>query len=77
MTRSNDQAMPYVVNDSSEGGYVEQGLTKREYIAIMAMQGLISSGWNGNLNKEHSHIAKKSVELADVLIAELNKPNHE
>lgn len=53
------------------------GLSKREYFAAMAMQGIEAS----NFETEHqvtmpsTEIAKRSVELADALIAELEKGN--
>jgi len=46
------------------------GLTKREYFAAIAMQGMVSQ--NMGLNSER-HIAHHSVEFADALIERLNK----
>lgn len=46
----------------------QEGLTKREYFAGMAMQGLISG--NGT---HFSDIPEKSVEFSDALLAELEK----
>lgn len=48
------------------------GLTKREYFAAMAMQGIISKRDNdsGVYTKE---IVERSVQCADALIEELNK----
>lgn len=43
----------------------EAGLTKREYFAAMAMNGMMSNGKGGNV--------AKAVQLADDLIAELAK----
>ena len=64
-----------IANDSihnSEQG-VQDGLTKREYFAGLAMQGLCANylrenitGWDVNT------YAKESVELADALLKELN-----
>ena len=45
---------------------VETGLSKREYFAAMAMQGLLSS-------YQAPGIIQMSVEIADELITELNK----
>lgn len=47
-----------------------RGLTKREYFAGMAMQGMTSKCY-----KDHpdQHIAESSVLLADALIEALNK----
>lgn len=52
----------------------KQGLTKREYFAAMAMQGLIAGA-------EYAvpliELAEQSVEIADALINELNKEDYE
>lgn len=49
----------------------ELGLTKREYAAIKAMQGLLacSSAWLGNQDM----LAKESVAMADALLKELER----
>jgi len=48
--------------------YDYYGLSKREYFAVMAMQGLLSAD-----NQAMNHIlAKYSVDMADELIAALN-----
>lgn len=44
------------------------GLTKREYFAAMALQGLLASG-----HKSFDIAAIEAVHASDVLIAELNK----
>ena len=51
------------------------GLTKREYFAAMAMQGLISHGieTTGKLNDNLELAANGAVNLADALIKELSK----
>ena len=46
------------------------GLTKREYFAAMAMQGLMSNGGNMNTYEED---AETAVRVSDFLIAALNK----
>ena len=46
------------------------GLTKREYFAVMAMQGILAGA------REYTpftNVAKDSVSMADALIDELNK----
>lgn len=48
------------------------GLTKREYIAIAAMQGLSAN--EGLKDSPAQVIAKLAVEQADALIAQLNDP---
>jgi hypothetical protein len=47
------------------------GLTKREFFAALAMQGMIAG--SQGLRITVSEFAKQSVLLADALIAELNK----
>lgn len=81
MTTPDDAAYPLVEKNDSTGPIVNiwhLGLTKREYFAAMAMQGISAN----------PHIAKKAEEMglkssdfalfsvlqADALIAELNKP---
>jgi hypothetical protein len=49
--------------------YPEEGLTKREYFAAMALQGILS----GSQFLESERFAKLAVKAADALIAELNK----
>lgn len=46
------------------------GLTKREYFAAMAMQGILS---NASRIKEENHWCKFAVIYADALIEALNK----
>ena len=47
------------------------GLTKREHIAAIAMQGLLASDAEGGLSKENC--VKLAVEHADALLSELEK----
>lgn len=52
--------------------YVSAGLTKREYFAALAMQGLCASeDFSG---AEEAHVAKISVRQADALLAALAEP---
>jgi hypothetical protein len=62
MTNKND-----LVTDPLVMG--NKGLTKREYFAVMAMQGML----NDNTIRV-SFLVEKAVSLADALIDELNKP---
>lgn len=66
-----DTAFP--VTDTSIPGRPEFGLTKREYFAAKAMQGICGDGIPG-----HRHMpketAKDAVAQADALIAELSTP---
>ena len=52
------------------GSIRQGGLTKREYFAAMAMQGILS---NASGIKEPGHWTNWAVKYADDLIAELNK----
>jgi len=63
---TNPSACAFASDVSSEDGAV--GLTKREYIAAMAMQGLLAS------NAYSTKIAQTAVIEADALINELNVP---
>ena len=49
--------------------YISNGLTKREYFAAMAMQGLLSD-YESESIEDYS---KYAVQLADTLIEELSK----
>jgi len=73
-----DAAFPICVNDSDY--LFIKGLTKREYFAALAMQGLISnlSRYVQVHQKSHAHeliypTMDEAVIIADALIAELNK----
>jgi hypothetical protein len=51
----------------------KDGLTKREYFAAMAMQGVLSNDAEGNVEWDYSIIAKHCCKAADALIEALNK----
>lgn len=51
--------------------YTLMGLTKREYFAAMAMQGIISN--KDGLDIKIERIVESAVDTADALIEELNK----
>lgn len=74
-TRQNDLAMPvfqpYLHPDNDPGTF-HTGLTKREYFAAMAMQGILSNPTGGN-DRDGDLIARSAVAMADRLINELNK----
>jgi hypothetical protein len=59
MTKPDDEAFPYSVNHT--------GLTKREYFAIVALQGILSK--HGGI----IYAAEEAIRHADALIKELNK----
>ena len=57
-------------------GKVKDGLTTREYFAIMVMQGMIASGEEISTTKTmHAHrnqkLAQRAVEVAEALITQL------
>lgn len=86
MTEANDSAMPSITTEIIDLGIVEQeqknfhlGLSKREYIAALAMEGMVA---HRGISKQplayHTDdqikwISEFSVQLADALIKELNK----
>ena len=51
--------------------YTSMGLTKREYFAAIAMQGIISN--KDGLDIKIERIVESAVDTADALIEELNK----
>jgi hypothetical protein len=70
MTNGNDQAFASVGEGFNNSLYSAPGLTKREYFAAMAMQGLVASDTTHELGYEDA--AKWAVKHADALIAALN-----
>lgn len=72
MKNGKDNAFPVVLQHGlSHDSHVEIGLTKREYFAIMAMQGYIAAGSNGMPNAQA--LAGYATNAADALLAELEK----
>lgn len=70
MTNQNDSAYPSTTH-TADGHSVngpEYGLTKREYFAGLAMQGLLEIGTLGQ-----DYVGSCAVAYADALIAELNR----
>ena len=76
MTNGNEIAYPsdYLMKGSGtvETMFTFKGLTKREYFAALAMQGLLASG---NVNLISNEIETIAVAKADALINALNKTN--
>ena len=56
--------------DSGEPSYNSPGLTKREYFATAALQGLLASD---RTYKLRTTVASEAVALADALLEALNK----
>lgn len=79
----NEPAFPTVNYEGPGDGYgtcimtVTGGLTKRQYFAGLAMQGIVMSGLNCEMETRFSEesVAQAAVEYADALIIELEKPN--
>jgi len=65
MTNGNDLSYPYTFADMGN-----PGLTKREYFAAMAMQGILAAP--NSLDTHTNDIANSAVILADSLITALN-----
>lgn len=55
-----------------EQSFTASGLTKREYFAAMAMQGILSTG-DSTYTPSADYSAKKAVQAADALLLELSK----
>ncbi len=74
MTDGNESMNPYFFNGQDVNGesHIDcgRGLTKREYFAAMAMQGLAN---NFNIHSESEDCAVTAVRFADALIEALNK----
>jgi hypothetical protein len=70
MTNKEHYAFPVEVNKNYY--YFHAGLTKREYFAAMAMQGLLANSFRSPTSYIESN-AEYAVNYADALIAELNK----
>jgi hypothetical protein len=69
MSIANDPVYP-IFEEWIGNVFSYEGLTKREYFAAMAMQGIIS---NPNFNNNIQDCAKSSSIAADALIKELEK----
>lgn len=72
----NDPAYPINIPEGHTlvNGIPGNGLTKREYFAGLAMQGLCAYNGSSGSNAGPGNIAVRSLEIADALLAELNKP---
>lgn len=77
MEKKEQQAFPSHFEYSAKWGgdaIQEQGLSKREYFAGLAMQGLLA---NSTINQGYSSCldwARSAVEFADALIEQLSTP---
>jgi len=83
--KNSDQPINPVPHQNDDGSIqhdVYTGLTKREYFAAKAMQGLLSNPQikrphpeNGDMEKQYTEFSNIAVEYADALLAELEKTN--
>lgn len=75
MTNGNDIAWPEIITELENNGlqntYSYGGLTKREYFAAMALQGLLASGYLNDYDTDR--VVADAVLMADKTITELNK----
>lgn len=53
----------------------QEGLTKREYFAAMAMQGMLANSAEGNTEWNYDTMAKHCCIAADALVEQLNIKN--
>ena len=58
------------INEKGEGNY--QGLTKREYFAGLAMQGLIANAPNGHLSNSKEGVSL-AIQWTDELLKQLEQ----
>ncbi len=70
-TNPHDLACPLIDTTGNRGPYLNLGLTKREYFAAMAMQGLLACP--ARTDAPDDFVAQWAVNAADALIAALNK----
>ncbi len=80
MKNSEKLAFPYVFNDPNFKMVIQEGLTKREYFAGLAMQGIVSNQqFLNNLIEKQTPlevlVSKACVEIADELLKQLETPN--
>jgi len=61
-----------LVHDTRE--HFRQGLTKREYFAGLAMQGLLATGATyGGVTNDNISLSRNATQVADALLKELEK----
>lgn len=69
----NGEQPAYPTQGNSASGELEGGLTKREFIATMAMQGMITGAVELNLSREEAQlVAAQSIQYADELLKALS-----
>lgn len=74
-TQAND---PAFAGNEYDHGQFNPGLSKREILAAMAMQGMLSSGFADPFHPSSQTVfVKEAVDYADALIAQLNTTSTE
>lgn len=73
MNNGHELAFP-LIEQAEHPNSVNFGLTKREYFAALAMQGLLAkSGFSCAHDSKHQELTEEAVRFADALLAELEK----
>ena len=75
MAQSNESAFGFAATLEHPDGVehvFSHGLTKREYFAALAMQGMLANSAEGNTEWDYNTIAKHSCIAADALVEQLN-----
>lgn len=73
MSKPNDPAFPIQIPPGHyRMGESGDGLSKREYFAAMAMQGLLSNSISGS-HRIPKRLSTEAVQYADALLAELER----
>jgi hypothetical protein len=76
MENGKQNVYPITIEDNGNYSITHLGLTKREYFAGLAMQGLMTSqDQNGSWRHDIKTCAEISVQMADAILAELEKNN--
>ena len=70
-------ATPREMEETFNPLFAPTGLSKREYAAIMAMQGLLAGYGGRNKDPKTNDIVEYSVKYADALFTELDKTQEE
>jgi len=76
MENGKENIYPITIEDNGNPSVTYLGLTKREYFAGLAMQGICVEKYVKR-DDDREVIAKWSVEMADALLAELEKTKEE
>lgn len=62
----------FYIDRSTPIQFESQSITKREYFAAMAMQGILSSCF-ASMNPDYNDLALDALNFADALLSELDK----